>query len=230
MKAPSLAEALASPLYLLHRVDPTSDRLIFVPTTRRVLSETSFIDGRTVLGAGPELPFRLSDALALTGPNRRRRIASFFTSPSADRPCSPGCSMSRANPLSPGSPIACEPVVVKPSNWINNLLPELCAPSPGVTPFFVTMERRAFLTAVSGAGGTRLACTARTAAHLRPRTLPRPPGRQSCGGSIGPAGPGRQPRRARPLAASSLVRGSAGRGGLGSGSAGRFQRDMRGAG
>ena len=61
-----------------------------------------------------------------------------------------------------------EPVVVKPSNWANNLLPELMADPSAIRPLFVTMQRRPFLIAVLRGGRDRLAFTARTAAHLAP--------------------------------------------------------------
>lgn len=59
-----------------------------------------------------------------------------------------------------------EPVVVKPSNWANNLLPELTADPAAIRPLFVTMARRPFLIAVLRGGRDRLAFTARAAAHL----------------------------------------------------------------
>ena len=61
-----------------------------------------------------------------------------------------------------------EPVVVKPSNWANNLLPELTADPAAIRPVFVTMARRPFLIAVLRGGRDRLAFTARAAAHLAP--------------------------------------------------------------
>lgn len=57
-----------------------------------------------------------------------------------------------------------EVVAVKPSNWVNNLLPELCA-APAL-PFFIDMDQRAFLRAVFRGGRERIAFTARVAAHL----------------------------------------------------------------
>ena len=58
-----------------------------------------------------------------------------------------------------------KPVVIKPSNWANNLVPALCS-AAGARPLFITMERRAFLRAVFRGGRERLVFTARVAAHL----------------------------------------------------------------
>lgn len=57
------------------------------------------------------------------------------------------------------------PVVIKPSNWVNNLVPALCS-AAGARPLFITMERRAFLRGVFRGGRERLVFTARVAAHL----------------------------------------------------------------
>ena len=57
------------------------------------------------------------------------------------------------------------PTVIKPSNWINNLIPALIA-RPAIRLVLVTIERRAFLRAVFRGGRERLAFTARVAAHL----------------------------------------------------------------
>ena len=57
-----------------------------------------------------------------------------------------------------------EAVVVKPSNWVNNLLPAL--QGPRLRPLFLTASRRRFLTAVFRGGSERLAFTARAAVHL----------------------------------------------------------------
>lgn len=59
-----------------------------------------------------------------------------------------------------------EAIIVKPSNWINNLLPELCLSARDMRPLFVVSSRRAFLRAVFRGGRDRLAFTARLAAHL----------------------------------------------------------------
>ena len=59
-----------------------------------------------------------------------------------------------------------EAIVVKPSNWINNLLPELCLSSREMRPVFVVSSRRSFLRAVFRGGRERLVFTGRLAAHL----------------------------------------------------------------
>ncbi len=62
-----------------------------------------------------------------------------------------------------------EPVVVKPSNWINNIAPDLCAAGRAVRPLFLTMPRAAFVRAVFRGGPERLAFAARAAVHLSTR-------------------------------------------------------------
>ncbi len=57
-----------------------------------------------------------------------------------------------------------EPVLVKPSNWVNNLLPELCAGDARAA--CIQIEPRPFLRAVFRGGRDRMAFTARLAAHL----------------------------------------------------------------
>lgn len=59
-----------------------------------------------------------------------------------------------------------ERVLIKPSNWANNLLEDLTADPSSLRPLFVTMERRPFLLAVLRGGRDRLAFTAQVAAHL----------------------------------------------------------------
>jgi hypothetical protein len=59
-----------------------------------------------------------------------------------------------------------EPVVVKPSNWANNLVPQLCENAGAVRPLFLTTTREAFVKAVFRGGPERMAYTARCAVHL----------------------------------------------------------------
>lgn len=59
-----------------------------------------------------------------------------------------------------------EAVVLKPSNWINNLLPLLCIDPPAIRPCFLSIDRRVFLRAVFRGGADRLAFTARAATHF----------------------------------------------------------------
>lgn len=61
-----------------------------------------------------------------------------------------------------------EAVVVKPTNWINNLIGDLAAEPAGLSPVFVTMDPRAYAIAVLRGGRDRLTFAARTAAHLAP--------------------------------------------------------------
>ena len=59
-----------------------------------------------------------------------------------------------------------EAVVIKPSNWVNNLIPFICADPTRVRPLFLTMRRRAFVRAVIRGGSERLAFCARAAVHF----------------------------------------------------------------
>lgn len=59
-----------------------------------------------------------------------------------------------------------EPVVVKPTNWVNSLLQDLCAPERDVRAVFVSMDRRAFLGAVFRGGRARLEFCTRLAAEI----------------------------------------------------------------
>jgi hypothetical protein len=57
-------------------------------------------------------------------------------------------------------------IVIKPSNWVNNLAPALCADYLATRPLFLTVDRETFLTAVLRGGTDRLAFVARLAVHL----------------------------------------------------------------
>ena len=59
-----------------------------------------------------------------------------------------------------------ETIVVKPSNWANNLLPDFCEQQPQLRPMFIEIGARAFLHAVFRGGNDRLAFTARLVEHL----------------------------------------------------------------
>ena len=59
-----------------------------------------------------------------------------------------------------------ERVVIKPSNWANNLVQILCGASSTIRPLFLTMNRSSFLHAVLRGGSPRLAFAARAAVHL----------------------------------------------------------------
>jgi hypothetical protein len=59
-----------------------------------------------------------------------------------------------------------EAIIVKPSNWINNLLPLLCASPADMRPLFLTMDRARFLRAIFRGGSDRVAFAARAAVHL----------------------------------------------------------------
>jgi hypothetical protein len=59
-----------------------------------------------------------------------------------------------------------EAIVVKSSNWVNNLAPLLCEDAQSLRPLFLTMDREAFVRAVFRGGSDRIAFTARAAVHL----------------------------------------------------------------
>lgn len=60
------------------------------------------------------------------------------------------------------------PVVVKPTNWVNLLLPELCVAGRINYAVFVSMKRRHYLGATFRGGNERLAFCARLAAQTAP--------------------------------------------------------------
>jgi hypothetical protein len=64
-----------------------------------------------------------------------------------------------------------EPVVVKPTNWVNNILPDLCSDNAAIRPLFLTTNRVAFIHAVFRGGSDRLAFAARAAVHLSSRGM-----------------------------------------------------------
>lgn len=59
-----------------------------------------------------------------------------------------------------------EAVIIKPSNWVNNLAPALCGGAQPTLPIFLSMQPRAFLLAVFRGGHERIAFTARAALHF----------------------------------------------------------------
>ena len=205
MRIGAADQLLFDPRFLLHRLDLAAGRLIFLPTTRRLLAQASFLDGRTRIASGPEIACGLADALrhaesgrAEAPPNRFIFHVSFCGSTRLARIIDrPGRVLAMREPnvlvdladwkaalerssavdprVAPLARLACaslrsrwhseEAVVVKPSNWVNNLIPELAA-SGAIRPLFVVMSRRAFLRAVFRGGRERLAFIARAAAHL----------------------------------------------------------------
>lgn len=59
-------------------------------------------------------------------------------------------------------------VVVKPTNWVNSLLPQLCDPGRIASAVFVSMDRRAYVGAVFRGGRDRIAFCSRLAAQMAP--------------------------------------------------------------
>lgn len=62
-----------------------------------------------------------------------------------------------------------QPVIVKPTNWINNILPDLTDDPGAMQPLFMTINRDAFVRAVFRGGSDRLAFAARASVHLSSR-------------------------------------------------------------
>jgi len=65
----------ADPAYFLHSLDIEGDQAVFIPTSRALLSEAAFIDGRSPIATGTPLAARLSELLSApreepTGPDR----------------------------------------------------------------------------------------------------------------------------------------------------------------
>lgn len=63
-----------------------------------------------------------------------------------------------------------EAVVIKPTNWFNNLVPLLASAPQQIQPLFVTASRSDYLTAAFRGGRDRIAFITRLAAHLAGRT------------------------------------------------------------
>lgn len=61
-----------------------------------------------------------------------------------------------------------EAVAVKPTNWINNIAPDICA-SPATVPLFLVAARETFVKAVVRGGSDRIAFVARGAVHWSTR-------------------------------------------------------------
>lgn len=59
-----------------------------------------------------------------------------------------------------------EPVVVKPSNWVNRLLPDFAAQPAAMRALFMTIDRPAFVRAIVRGGSDRLGFIARAALHF----------------------------------------------------------------
>lgn len=203
MRICEASELVHDPRFLLHKVDLSTGRLIFLPTSRPLLEQASFLDGRTEIAVGPPIACAIDEALAvpprLGGPDRFIFHVAFCGSTRLARILDrPGRVLSLREPnvlvdladwktaldrraaqdsrLAPLVRLACaslatrwqadEAIVVKPSNWVNNLLAELCLSGRDARPLFVVSSRRAFLRAVFRGGRDRLVFTARAAAHL----------------------------------------------------------------
>ncbi len=61
-----------------------------------------------------------------------------------------------------------EQVVIKPTNWVNSIIPVLCAPGARARAVFLSMDRRAFLGAVFRGGRARLEFCMRLAGEIAP--------------------------------------------------------------
>lgn len=57
------SELLRDPAHFFHSIDIEGDRAVFFPTSRALLSEASFVDGRSAIATGAPMPARLSDLL-----------------------------------------------------------------------------------------------------------------------------------------------------------------------
>ena len=203
-----VADLLADPHFLLHRIDPAAGMVTFVPTAPDRLSKPSFIDGRTDFSTAPPIDVALDALLQHAwprppGPNRMIFHVAFCGSTLLARLLEhdgasfvlkePNVLVDLANWERGGADARFAPmlhlalaslrrrwsddeaVVVKPSNWPNNLLGALAADPSGLRPVFITMEPDAYAVAVLRGGRDRLAFAARTAAHLAP-SLPEGPG------------------------------------------------------
>lgn len=206
-RPPDLYTLLEQPHYLLHRIDPASGTLTYVPTGRTQLAAAAFIDGRTPFATGPALVIAIDDALAAhhalaPAPNRIIFHVGFCGSTLLTRLLeNPGAIFTYREPNALAdlanwyavlaSTGATDPrmsalldltlaklrapwtngeaCVVKPSNWANNLLP-LLADRTDLCALFVTMDVRAFVTAVFRGGRDRIRFAARALVHLATAT------------------------------------------------------------
>lgn len=196
-----LADLVADPAHLLHRIDANTGRLVFLPVTRAGLEGASFLDGRTDFSAGPAVEMEVVEPPAFDPPPAPDRYifhVSFCGSTLLTRMLArPGKVFALREPhalvdlaearkaFGPSPRLAAftalvraslgarwqpdEAVLVKPSNWLNNLLPELCSPPESIRPLFVGIGARAFLRAVFRGNRERLAFTLRVAQHLAGR-------------------------------------------------------------
>lgn len=168
---PTDAQRLARPSFIDGRTDFAAGSAINVtidavlaeapPPSRepdRMIFHVSFC-GSTLLARMLEMP---GSAFALKEPNALVDIANAVKAGVAD--ARPALDWLRGSLRRRWRPA--EPVVVKPSNWVNNLLPALTTDPETIRPLFVTMERRPFLIAVLRGGRDRLAYTMRAASHL----------------------------------------------------------------
>lgn len=194
----SVADVIADPAQLLHRIDAETGRLVFLPVTRAALEGASFLDGRTDFAAGPAVELEGADPSMLDPPVTPDRYifhVSFCGSTLLTRMLArPGKVFALREPhalvdladarkaAGPSSRLAAltglvrashrarwqpdEVVLVKPSNWVNNLLPELCNSPASIRPLFVDIGARAFLRAVFRGNRERIEFTLRAAQHF----------------------------------------------------------------
>jgi len=198
------SQLLADPAYFLHSLDIEGDHAVFFPTSRALLSEAAFVDGRSPIATGAPVLAQLSELLSApreepAAPDRFIFHLSFCGSTLLSRLLDvpgrslvmkePNCLADLANwktlSLRAGRPLGrlepalqlarsalrlrwadSEPVTVKPSSWVNNLLDELVEDREAILPLFVTIDRAAFVRAVFRGGTERLAFTAQLARHL----------------------------------------------------------------
>lgn len=196
---------LAEAANFLHSLDVDGDRAVFFPSSRGLLGEAAFVDGRSDIATGAPEMARLSELLRSSrpepAPDRFIFHVSFCGSTLLSRLLDvPGHSLVLKEPnclvdlatwksltvragksidrLDPALHLARfalrrpfalgEAVTVKPSSWVNNLIPELTADPAGILPLFVTIGRAGFLRAVLRGGSERLGFAARLAWHLAP--------------------------------------------------------------
>ncbi|MFC7498183.1 hypothetical protein ACFQRC_03000 [Enterovirga sp. GCM10030262] len=154
---------LATGRPITRRIDDVLRALEPVPAPRRRFIFHGAFGGSTLLSRLLDCPGK---TLAVREPNSLVDIADWVVSGArSDQGDSRTRQLVRlacANLFA--SPPGSETIVVKPSNWANNLLPALCDPDSEAV--FVTMRPRAFLRAVFRGGRERLAFAARATAHL----------------------------------------------------------------
>ena len=197
MIPPDIQSLLADPLYMPVGVTPDLHMIRFARVRPDILRAQTFLDGRTPFTDGPVYSAELDAVAAAMRsdivPSPMLLHVSFcgstLLSNLLDVPGSalglrePAVQIALASAPAPtpertakaayiveallSRPMDGQAMVIKPSNWVNNLLP-IWTDQGMADPIFLTASPRAFLRSVFRGGRDRLAYTMRLAQHLAP--------------------------------------------------------------